>query len=96
LPEIEQPPNPETAAAPGISRDGDHGAIAESWYIAADGTLTLTDAAGRPLGKEWRAKLASGENELLVAKHLLRKKLKSGEPFSGEIQYPDIRTVVPY
>jgi hypothetical protein len=42
------------------------------------------------------ARAYPGENELLLAKQIWRSKLASRRPVSGEMRYPDIKTVVPY
>jgi hypothetical protein len=42
------------------------------------------------------ARAYPGENELLGAKQIWRSKLASRRPVSGEMRYPDIKTVVPY
>jgi hypothetical protein len=53
----------------------DPGAISESHYIVEDGTVTLTDAAGKPLpGQRHKRKLGPEDDEMVVARALLRSK----------------------
>jgi len=55
-------------------REGDPGRIQESHYIVENGTVTLTDA-GKPLpGGCCQCKLGSEDDELVVARQLLRSK----------------------
>jgi hypothetical protein len=54
-------------------RDGHAGSIAEGHYIVEDGTVMLTDVIGRPLpGERYRCKLGAADDEMIVARQLLR------------------------
>lgn len=82
-------------------RPGDHGVAVEGAYIVVDGTVTLTDRAGKPVsheGKGYSRKLEPGENPRTAAAALTKKfrlallgKSGSATGFSGPIQLSDER-----
>jgi hypothetical protein len=54
-------------------RDGHPGTVDESHYIVEDGTVMLTDTAGKPLpGEHSKRKLGPEDDEMSVARQLLR------------------------
>jgi hypothetical protein len=69
-------------------RDGDPGAIREGWYIVSDDEVILTDADGKPLSVDGcRCKLRPGEDELAVAKRLLRANTRPRSDFNRKLGY---------
>jgi hypothetical protein len=68
------------------------GAIAEGWYIIEDGTVILTDSAGKPISeKDFRLKPQPGEEVLAVARKLLRAKMGRQRDFlSRKLVYPNV------
>jgi len=51
----------------------------ESHYLVEDGTVMLSDAAGKPLpGERYRRKLGPEDDEMVVARQLLRSQACSG------------------